>query len=149
MANNVYNITAQLPAMAAGSFQDEIYECQDIGRSIQIKSILFDYNIYNSVSRTYYNAVNIPNDIRLYLEIGAFVSNAKVGKEMVKLSGLGTVVWNGARFFIWKAGQLLFNSFFLSERLGLRIYGTVANGSPNTYTVNYSLIVETTSEINY
>ena len=150
MANDVYTYTGQFQVSGAGANRDDIILIRDAGRSMQIKSITFDWQSYESVNRVYYNPLLGHADHRCYFEVGTPLATPRViGAAFIHVSGLSTTLYNGNAFQIFTAGQYLFDSFFCSEELAFRCYLQIAAGSALVFSTTWNITVETVSEINY
>lgn len=150
MSVDVYTYTAQFPSSGAGAARDDIILLRDVGRSMQIKSILFDWMTFEAAGRQYYTPLNAHPDHRVFFEVGTPLATPRViGAFFVRIAGTSTMIYNGRAFRIFTAGQYHFDSFFCSEEIAFRIYLQVAPGSALAFNTSWNITVETVSQINY
>lgn len=150
MAVDVYTFTGQFPATGGGGARDDIFRIVDAGRTMQIKSITFDWMSFEAATPAYFFPANPHPDQRVYFEVGTPLATPKViGAAFQRVTAVSTQIYNGNAFRIFSAGQYLFQSFFCSEEIGFRVYIQVVAGSPLVFNTAFNFIVETVSEINF
>lgn len=151
MGRDVYTVTKQTPIISAGGFQDNIYSINENMRNMRIDSIYFDWSAAQQVAPFNKYSVTYPApDLKIYLEVGTpLVQPKRFNKNLIQVSGLATDFGFPSTFIIWTAGQYYYDSFFVNETLGLRVYLQCSAGSPNSYIVQYTLVLQTEKDIIY
>lgn len=151
MSKDTYTVTKQCPAIAAGGFQDNIYSINENMRNMRIDSIFFDWSAkqqnapFNNYSVTY-----PAPDLKIYLEVGTpLVQPKRFNKNLTQVSGLAVDFGFPTTFVIWTAGLYFYDSFFVNETLGLRVYSQCSAGSANNYIIQFTLVVQTEKDIIY
>jgi len=123
----------------------EVLQITDNQRHFKINSIFWDYSITDVLLN---KNVPLESNIDLFhwFRIG-HASVSPVGYTFNVISGT-YLINSGFYFRMFKPGQLIFDSFFMTNLLQFRLLASNSNAAKN-YTITGSIIVEISDEIIY
>ena len=141
MANNSVYCGAIQQNFDTGESLFQNFEIFTAGRTLKIKSISLDIQIFD----------NITGKVIDFRDIGACLFYLKVGNNQKVIgktfNNFVPGAENGICFYLYQPQKIYYNSFFVSETLNFQI--NFVNIAANLLTVNISLTVETEENINY
>jgi len=137
MANKVYTANWVEP-IAAGMDFDTDFSILSVNRQIKIKSITWDINVIEIPSGKRIDLV-ATQTIKPYLQL--FVDT--FARTFNNISGV-PITLNGKQIDLYRPGQWLFDSFFITNQLFGKIL--IRNSSLFGATIETTLIIETEEE---
>jgi len=138
MSFQVYSFHDQ-KTVAPGANTSLICFIQQLARSLSIRSIFWDIEIRDDAAP--YNKLSLEDPLSFVsLQIGSGTPGNQISQSMTGFIG-GLPLKNGTTFYMTKPGQIVFNSFFVAEKLQLR-YLFVNYDTIKTYDYSISVVVE-------
>lgn len=144
MANKVYTIALQQPSVLAAGFNVFNFQIQNSNRRYSIKSISFDIDIFETVSKL---PLPLSQNTTQWIELAIFcLPPVQFAQSFASVTvPAGAILSNGNQIRIYKPCQLFYDSFFISNNL-VGVFSYYNYDAVKAYAYGLSISIEIEDE---